>query len=199
MNGTLVSLEDADLMSSLPSLDDLDILDSSSDLADVEQAKTKYTGVMSSCVERLKEMAKRNKQSHMMPVYLDRVSQMVGKAWAVPAPHGQSLASSLCDVLRHDGGLDVLINNCVADDSNLQLSSARLLEQCLTQENREYVVECGLDKVNRHSSLFLSLSCQSLHGRFVAGLKLWDGLETSSGFFVDIFPISLRRSTVLDT
>ncbi|XP_046443152.1 NAD(+) hydrolase sarm1-like isoform X4 [Daphnia pulex] len=147
MNGTLVSLEDADLMSSLPSLDDLDILDSSSDLADVEQAKTKYTGVMSSCVERLKEMAKRNKQSHMMPVYLDRVSQMVGKAWAVPAPHGQSLASSLCDVLRHNGGLDVLINNCVADDSNLQLSSARLLEQCLTQENREYVVECGLDKV----------------------------------------------------
>jgi hypothetical protein len=101
-------------------------------------------------------MAKRNKQSHMMPVYLDRVSQMVGKAWAVPAPHGQSLASSLCDVLRHNGGLDVLINNCVADDSNLQLSSARLLEQCLTQENREYVVECGLDKVNRHFSLSLS-------------------------------------------
>nr|SVE72758.1 EOG090X00FC [Ceriodaphnia reticulata] len=147
MNGTLVSLEDADLMSSLPSLDDLDILDSSSDPADVEQAKAKYTGAMSSCVERLKEMAKRNKQSHMMPVYLDRVSQMVGKAWAVPAPHGQSLASSLCDVLRDNGGLDVLINNCVSNDTNIQLSSARLLEQCLTQENREYVVECGLDKV----------------------------------------------------
>nr|SVE93439.1 EOG090X00FC [Scapholeberis mucronata] len=147
MNGTMISLEDADLMSSLPSLDDLDILDSSSDLAQVEQAKAKYTGVMSSCVERLKEMAKRNKQSHMMPVYLDRVSQMVGKAWAVPAPHGQNLASSLCDVLRDNGGLDVLINNCVSDDSNLQLSSARLLEQCLTQENRTYVVECGLDKV----------------------------------------------------
>ena len=147
MNGTLVSLEDADLMSSLPSLDDLDILDSSSDPADVEQAKAKYTGAMSSCVERLKDMAKRNKQSHMMPVYLDRVSQMVGKAWAVPAPHGQSLASSLCDVLRDNGGLDVLINNCVSNDNNIQLSSARLLEQCLTQENREYVVECGLDKV----------------------------------------------------
>ena len=162
MNGTLVSLEDADLMSSLPSLDDLDILDSSSDLAEVEQAKTKYTGVMSSCVERLKEMAKRNKQSHMMPIYLDRVSQMVGKAWAVPAPHGQSLASSLCDVLRDNGGLDVLINNCVADDSNLQLSSARLLEQCLTQENREYVVECGLDKVKVFSLISsISLGCWS--------------------------------------
>jgi hypothetical protein len=39
----------------------------------------------------------------MMPVLFDRFSQMVGKALAVPAPHGQSLASlasSLCDVLR---------------------------------------------------------------------------------------------------
>nr|SVE92212.1 EOG090X00FC [Megafenestra aurita] len=147
MNGTLISLEDAEMMSSLPSLDDLEKLNSSSDLMEIEQAKTKYIGAMSSFVERLKEMARRNKQSHMMPDYLDRVSQMVGMAWAVPAPHGQSLASSLCDVLRNNGGLDVLINNCVSDDSNVQLSSARLLEQCLTQENREYVVECGLDKV----------------------------------------------------
>lgn len=136
------------MMSSLPSLDDLEKLNSSSDLMEIEQAKTKYIGAMSSFVERLKEMARRNKQSHMMPDYLDRVSQMVGMAWAVPAPHGQSLASSLCDVLRNNGGLDVLINNCVSDDSNVQLSSARLLEQCLTQENREYVVECGLDKVS---------------------------------------------------
>jgi hypothetical protein len=44
------------------------------------------------------------------------------------------------------GGLEVLVNNCVADDSNLQLSSACLLEQCITEENREYVVECELDK-----------------------------------------------------
>lgn len=145
MNGTLVSLEDADLMASLPPLDDLEMLAGTSNEAELEQAKVKYAGVMTNCVERLK--AASSVERKKMPVFLDRVSLMVRKAWAVPAPNGQSLASTLCDVLRDNGGLDVLIENCVSDDSDLQLSSARLLEQCLTQENREYVVETGLDKV----------------------------------------------------
>lgn len=153
MNGTLVSVEDGDLMASLPSLDDLDMLSSSSDASEVEQAKAKYTGAMVSCVEHLKQASARNKQCQAMPVYLDRVSEMVRKAWDVPAPHGQSLALSLCNVLRDNGGLDVLIENCVSDDQDLQLSSARLLEQCLTQENREYVVECGLDKVKTNFNI----------------------------------------------
>jgi len=76
---------------------------------------------------------------------------MVRKAWAVPA-HGHALAYSLCNVLRNKGGLDILMDNCVSTDGDLQLSSARLLEQCLTQENRSYVVERGLDKV-------VSLAC----------------------------------------
>lgn len=148
MNGTLVSIEDTDLIASLPSLDDMEMLDSTSKEIEVEQAKAKYMGAMSDCVERLKQRCGRpGSAPGMMPRYLDRVSQMVRRAWAVPAPHGQSLASSLCNVLRTDGGLDVLIDNCVSDDGDLQLSSARLLEQCLTQENREYVVQRGLDKV----------------------------------------------------
>jgi len=143
MNGTMVPLEDGD---QLPSLDDLEQLGSSSQLVEVEQAKTKYSGVMSSCVERLKRM-----DAEQMPMFLDRVNQMVRKAWAVPA-HGHALAYSLCNVLRNKGGLDILMDNCVSTDGDLQLSSARLLEQCLTQENRSYVVERGLDKV-------VSLAC----------------------------------------
>ena len=139
MNGTMVPLEDGD---QLPSLDDLEQLGSSSQLVEVEQAKTKYSGVMSSCVERLKRM-----DAEQMPMFLDRVNQMVRKAWAVPA-HGHALAYSLCNVLRNKGGLDILMDNCVSTDGDLQLSSARLLEQCLTQENRSYVVERGLDKVH---------------------------------------------------
>lgn len=154
MNGTLVSIEDADLMSSLPSMDDLETLANTTNEAEFEQAKLKYTGVMTNCVERLKAAAR--VECKKMPVFLDMVSQMVRKAWAVPAPHGQSLASTLCDVLRDNGGLDVLIENCVSDDSALQLSSARLLEQCLTQENREYVVESGLDKVRSFNSTLIT-------------------------------------------
>lgn len=153
MNGTLVFKEDADLMSSLPSLDDLDILNSSSDPVDVEQAKLKYTGATSTCVERLKEITLQKKQSHMMPIYLLWVGQMIEKAWAVPAPHGYFLACSLCDTIRDNGGLDVLIDNCLSNKTNIQMSSARFLEKCLTQENREYVIEIGLDKVRSIKNL----------------------------------------------
>lgn len=39
------------------------------------------------------------------------------------------------------------MNNCDTDDRDLQMASARLLEQCLTTENRAHVVENGLEKV----------------------------------------------------
>lgn len=39
------------------------------------------------------------------------------------------------------------MNNCDVDDRELQFSSARLLEQCLTTENRAHVVANGLEKV----------------------------------------------------
>lgn len=39
------------------------------------------------------------------------------------------------------------MSNCDVDDRELQFSSARLLEQCLTTENRTHVVENGLEKV----------------------------------------------------
>ena len=49
--------------------------------------------------------------------------------------------------MRNNGGLDLLIENCVSDHPDLQYQSARLLQQCLVTENRGYVVEKGLDKV----------------------------------------------------
>lgn len=41
----------------------------------------------------------------------------------------------------------MLMTNCVEQDDKLQFSSARLLEQCLTTENRAHVVNHGLEKV----------------------------------------------------
>ena len=150
MNGTLVSLEDSDVLS-LPPLDDLDMLSGSSQMSEVEQVKAKYSGVMSSCVEKLKHMEQRS-----MPSFLERVNEMVRKAWTVPS-HGHILGNSLCNVLRNNGGLDILMDNCVSGDEALQLSSARLLEQCLTHENRGYVVERGLEKVLELSSFTFAI------------------------------------------
>ena len=145
MNGSLVSLEENEALLSLPAtlLDDLDLLSGSSLQSEVDQVKAKYAALMSSCVEKLKYMERR-----FVPLFLERVNEMVRKAWTVPA-HGHVLGNSLCNVLRHNGGLDILMDNCVDDDEAVQLSSARLLEQCLTHENRGYVVERGLEKVRR--------------------------------------------------
>ena len=65
----------------------------------------------------------------------------------IPATHGHELGAGLCNALRTNGGLDILMKNCMDGDKDLQYSSAKLLEQCLTTENRSHVVENGLEKV----------------------------------------------------
>ncbi|KAK2581225.1 hypothetical protein KPH14_008022 [Odynerus spinipes] len=131
-----------DELLSLP-LDDLDLLCSKSNPQDVDRAIAKYCGFLDSFVERLKANDGKNGKA---PLLLNRVNEIIRKAWAVPT-HGHELGYSLCNTLRTRGGLDLLMSNCVASDHELQFSSARLLEQCLTTENRAHVVEHGLEKV----------------------------------------------------
>lgn len=132
-----------DELLSLP-LDDLDGLCSNSNPQDVDTAIAKYSSYLNSFVERLK--SNDSTKSGKAPLLLDRVNEIIRKAWAVPT-HGHELGYTLCNTLRTRGGLDLLITNCVASDHDLQFSSARLLEQCLTTENRAHVVENGLEKV----------------------------------------------------
>ncbi|KAL2737365.1 NAD(+) hydrolase sarm1 isoform X1 [Vespula maculifrons] len=131
-----------DELLSLP-LDDLDLLCSKSNPQDVDRAIAKYCGFLDSFVERLKANEGKNGKA---PLLLNRVNEIIRKAWAVPT-HGHELGYTLCNTLRTRGGLDLLMSNCIASDHELQFSSARLLEQCLTTENRAHVVEHGLEKV----------------------------------------------------
>lgn len=133
-------------------LDDLDLLCSKSNPQDVDCAIAKYCSLLDNFVERLKANVDGcNKSSSVScgnkaPQLLNRVNEIIRKAWAVPT-HGHELGYTLCNTLRTRGGLDLLMSNCVANDHELQFSSARLLEQCLTTENRAHVVENGLEKV----------------------------------------------------
>ena len=70
---------------------------------------------------------------------------MIEQAWATPTI-GRDLAYGLCDVLRTDGGLDILIDNCDPETSSykIKLGSAKVLEQSMTVENREFVADKGL-------------------------------------------------------
>lgn len=122
--------------------EDLEGLGSSSSQKDVEKAIAKYTHCLESYVESLQKLDDNGRA----PTVLEKINEIIQKAWAVPT-FGHELGHTLCNGLRNSGGLDLLMRNCMEGDSDLKFSSARLLEQCLTTENRSHVVENGLEKV----------------------------------------------------
>ncbi|XP_023021825.2 sterile alpha and Armadillo motif isoform X5 [Leptinotarsa decemlineata] len=124
------------------SLDDLDGLSAQSDVHDIERAKHKYSTYLDESIRCLQKLD----QSKDAPLILNKINDVMCKAWAVPT-YGHELGYALCNALRNSGGLDLIMQNCTKSDKDLQFSSAKLLEQCLTAENRAHVVEHGLDKV----------------------------------------------------
>ncbi|XP_053953709.1 NAD(+) hydrolase sarm1 isoform X9 [Anastrepha ludens] len=134
-NGALIKLHDL-------KLDDLKALTSGSGQREIEQAIAKYSGVLTSFVNTLED----SKAAQEKSMYLEKINEVMQRAWAVPT-HGHELGYSLCNSLRNSGGLDLLMKNCVQGDMKIKFSSAKLLEQCLTTENRTHVVDNGLDKV----------------------------------------------------
>ncbi|XP_045785064.1 NAD(+) hydrolase sarm1 isoform X2 [Maniola jurtina] len=141
LNGT-VKPGDEDL--SNLTFEDLDRLDANSNQKDVELAIQKYSYRMNAFIAAMK-----NNQIDMKNacVQFNKLNEMVRRAWAVPT-YGHELGYSLCNTLRTSGGLDILMANCLeTNNPDLQFCSAKLLEQCLTTENRAHVVENGLEKV----------------------------------------------------
>lgn len=141
LNGT-IKPGDEDL--SNLTLDDLEKLNSHSNPKDVEMAIQKYSCRMSAFIKSIQ-----NKQMDMKDasVHFNKLNEVLRRAWAVPT-FGHELGYSLCNTLRTTGGLDILMENCLdVNNLALQFSSAKLLEQCLTTENRAHVVDHGLEKV----------------------------------------------------
>ncbi|XP_066941139.1 NAD(+) hydrolase sarm1 isoform X3 [Macrobrachium rosenbergii] len=130
---------------SVTGFDDLDLLNANSQPIDIQNAIMRYSGVMSSFVEQLKNLSM-SETLKDAPTLLENIDEMLRKAWSVPV-HGHELGFSLCNVLRTNGGMSILLDNCNSDDSDLKFSSAKVLEQCLTTENRGYVVENGLKSI----------------------------------------------------
>ncbi|CAG4910929.1 unnamed protein product [Colias eurytheme] len=124
--------------------EDLDELNLRSSQSEIDAAKQKYTNRMNAFISAIKEDKMDNNYTSL---HFNKVNEMLRKAWAVPT-YGHDLGNSLCNTLRTSGGLDLLMENCMEyKNPELQFSSAKILEQCLTTENREYVVKNGLEKV----------------------------------------------------
>ncbi len=115
----------------------------------VNQGKPNLTMVLANAVPVMQENIQRltaqtsGEQCHALKEMLGMIEQ----AWATPCI-GRDLAYGLCDVLRTDGGLEVLIQNCDKTKlRDIQLGSARVLEQSMTVGNREYVAQRGLEVI----------------------------------------------------
>lgn len=68
-------------------------------------------------------------------VGLVEVFHLVEEAWLLPAV-GREVAQGLCDAIRLDGGLDLLLRLLQATELETRVQAARLLEQILVAENR---------------------------------------------------------------
>ena len=137
---TNMSIEE--LEKGLMQFDDLECLTPTTNVKNVENALVKYCGIMSNSVKAMKKDGSADSLSDWM----SKLNDMMTKAWEVPS-FGHDMGNTLCDILRNNGGLDLLIHSCVSDHRELQYNSAKLLQQCLVTENRGYVVDKGLDKV----------------------------------------------------
>lgn len=145
--------------------EDLEQLSTDSTQQEVEKAINKYSACLDTFIKCLQNTESGKKASCI----LEKINEIMEKAWAVPT-HGHELGYSLCNALRHCGGLDLLMINCMKKDQDVQFSSAKLLEQCLTTENRAYVVSNGLDKVVNVACSCTKISHSVAHSRVGTGI-----------------------------
>ncbi|XP_072495864.1 NAD(+) hydrolase SARM1 isoform X2 [Notamacropus eugenii] len=74
---------------------------------------------------------------------LSEVFQLVEEAWVIPTL-GREVAKGLCEAIRLEGGLDLLLQLLQASELNTRVLAAQLLEQILVAENRDRVARIGL-------------------------------------------------------
>ncbi|XP_074045139.1 NAD(+) hydrolase SARM1 isoform X2 [Macrotis lagotis] len=74
---------------------------------------------------------------------LSEVFQLVEEAWVIPSV-GREVAKGLCEAIRLEGGLDLLLQMLQASELDTRVLAAQLLEQILVAENRDRVARIGL-------------------------------------------------------
>ena len=134
-------MDKGELQRYLESFDDLQTLGCSDDKEKVENAIVKYCGVLSNAMDHIKQ--EQNEDS--LSTWITQLNNMLGAAFTVTR-YGDNIGGVLCDMMKSNGGLDLVIDNLNTNHAGLQLNSAKILNQVLTTDNKNYVVERGLDK-----------------------------------------------------
>ncbi|KAF3692827.1 Sterile alpha and TIR motif-containing protein 1 Tir-1 -like protein [Channa argus] len=110
--------------------------------ADVQAVLTMSLPALRSAIQRLKP-AKDTSHSDETRRAIAEIFQLVEEAWILPTI-GRQVAEELCNRIRLEGGLELLLQLLQAPALEITYESAKLLEQILIAENRDYVARMGL-------------------------------------------------------
>ncbi|XP_053941162.1 NAD(+) hydrolase SARM1 isoform X1 [Cuculus canorus] len=94
-------------------------------------------------VQRAIARAKQAANPEELSKAIAQVFQLVEEAWGMPTL-GRDVAKVLCDVIRLEGGLDLLLNLLYTADLETKCQAGKLLEQILVAENRDRIARIGL-------------------------------------------------------
>ncbi|XP_056414705.1 NAD(+) hydrolase SARM1 [Hyla sarda] len=74
---------------------------------------------------------------------ISEIFQMVEEAWVMPAV-GREVAQGLCETIRLEGALDLLLSFLQSTEKEVKYKACDLLEQILVSENRDRIARVGL-------------------------------------------------------
>lgn len=106
--------------------------------------KLKYQQFCASLEKDISDLKRATGVDEVKP--LENILQSMTDAWNFPV-YGRDLAYSLCDIIRNEGVLSLLVKNCESENKEILTASAALLEQVMSLKNREYVTKDGLEAV----------------------------------------------------
>ncbi|XP_061537349.1 NAD(+) hydrolase SARM1 [Phycodurus eques] len=110
--------------------------------ADVQAALDGSLPALRSAIQRLKR-AKETSDSDETRGAIAEIFRLVEEAWVLPAV-GRQVAEEICNRIRLDGGLELLLQLQQTPAVEITYESAKLLEQILVSDNRDYVARLGL-------------------------------------------------------
>uniref|UniRef100_A0A096MDW9 NAD(+) hydrolase SARM1 n=1 Tax=Poecilia formosa TaxID=48698 RepID=A0A096MDW9_POEFO len=110
--------------------------------ADVQAVLKDSLPALREAIRNLKA-AKENSDSDETRRAVAEIYQLVEEAWVLPTV-GRQVAEEICNRIRLDGGLELLLQLQQTSAVEIIYESAKLLEQILISENRDYVARIGL-------------------------------------------------------
>ncbi|XP_029964847.1 NAD(+) hydrolase SARM1 [Salarias fasciatus] len=110
--------------------------------ADVQTVLDASLPALRSAIRRLRSSTETSEAEETRRAIAE-IYQLVEEAWVLPTV-GRQVAEEICTRIRLDGGLEKLLQLQQTPAVELTYESAKLLEQILISENRDYVARLGL-------------------------------------------------------